>query len=149
MASKCKYRAWDKLDKVMLDVTAINFVDSKGVIHPEVLTIKYKENGKFYECIPQFVELMQSTGLNDMEGNEIFIGDILLWSNDVIILIKEKDELGFYDETIKSFDENIVYHDIRFYRSEDEAVILGNIFENPRMKNKTNWTKGKIKGLKE
>jgi len=127
---KPKFRAWDSLDEVMLTDITFDYV-------------KYPVSS-FTEF-----ELMQYTGLKDMEGNEIYIGDILLWSNDVIILIKAKDELGFYEETIKSFDENVVCHDIRFYRSEDEAIILGNIFENPRMKNKTNWTKTKIKKLVE
>ena len=90
------------------------------------------------------VIIMQWTGLFDKGRNEIYIGDILRWSDDAIIEIREKDELGFYYETVKSFDENVCMHDIRFYRSSEDAIVIGNILENPKMKNKSYWTKKKL-----
>ena len=82
-------------------------------------------------------ELMQFTGLKDKNGKEIYIGDILIWDKDeedeCTIIIKLKDELGIYYELLKQKDKNIVAFDIRFYRSEESAEIIGNKFENPEL----------------
>ena len=137
-----RYRAWMKSLKWMCEVTNISF-DSKFV--------DICQQGDTERCTEMSVEfdeikLMQSTGLKDKNGKEIFEGDILeiqgirmavkfgsykyleplnrgCQSFDVMY-----DGLGFY---VKTFN-TIALDDISPFEPETlkNSQIIGNIYEN-------------------
>ena len=124
-----KYRAWDKFDKVMRDVTLLdynhNFV---GYSYPVFMKST------------MHMELMQSTGLFDKNGKEIFEGDIVKrykspfhkakWEYQIETVLKEKASLLLGREFGKNF--GTIPFDSPFAKSELLEVI-GNIYENQEL----------------
>lgn len=121
-----KFRAWDKLNKEMLKVDCINWYLGEIVCYPEdtfVFSMKLEN-----------IELMQSTGLKDKNGKEIFEGDIVKplgfasWKG--IVRYCNKTGAFILDDHDNDFirDENV-------YLSQftDSFEILGNIYENTEL----------------
>ena len=129
MTKMPKFRAWDKFDKVMRDVTLLdynhNFV---GYSYPVFMKST------------MHMELMQSTGLFDKNGKEIFEGDIVKrykspfhkakWEYQIETVLKEKASLLLGREFGKNF--GTIPFDSPFARSELLEVI-GNIYENQEL----------------
>ena len=67
------FRAWDKETQTMLDVSLIDFKKS-------VLIGEHWEFGETNFINFDEIELMQSTGFRDELDEEIFEGDIILWT---------------------------------------------------------------------
>lgn len=125
-----KFRAWDKELQTMLDVSLIDF--KKGVLVGEHWKFGETNFMNFDE-----IDLMQSTGLFDRNGKEIFEGDVISTYTDNLV-IKRDNLLGFYvelDEERNHFAEtvDIEYLDL-FAKDFGAAVqIIGNIYENPEL----------------
>lgn len=131
-----RYRAWMKSLKWMCDVTNISF-DSKFVdICQQGDTERYTEMSVEFDEIT----LMQSTGLFDKNGKEIFDGDIVRTTR----FLGRADEIGGFYEYEKDYvgvvkvlegswviDTGIVA--VRLWSEIDESEVLGNIYENPEL----------------
>lgn len=133
-----KFRAWDVLAEKMIDeILMISFV-RKEIIGKfrngstsVPLKFEDKRNG-------EDVILMQSTGLRDKNGKEIFEGDIITDGHTLGIL-RNHQTLGFYmvDEKGKeNFLSDTV--DTEGFEEAKEFMknsieIIGNIYENPEL----------------
>ena len=116
-----KFRAWLKEDKEMVDVEEIHFYKGEFDFIGDAITWMCKGN----DCV-----LMQSTGLKDKNGKEIFEGDVVKLAKDVY------SEPAYYE---------IVRHRGGAYRLESkrygcelwlrhtDCEIAGNIYENPEL----------------
>ncbi|HAR4495822.1 TPA: hypothetical protein I1P88_002143 [Staphylococcus aureus] len=118
-----KFRAWDKLGKEMHKVSAIDF-SSKGarIIRLAVVQSNGKGDHKRWHSS---VELMQSTGFKDVNGVEIYEGDIVQDSYSGEVSFIEFKEGAFYI-TCSNVTELISEND-------DIIEIIGNIFENEEL----------------
>ena len=128
-----RYRAWHKTWKEMGKVTCIHFDDKQSVI-----SMFCEEEQASSALLDDEVILMQSTGLKDKNGQEIFEGDILT-DGDVISDIKYHQTLGFY--MIGKYGFSVPFGqgvDVEYF--EEFAVhvsktfeVIGNIYENPEI----------------
>lgn len=113
-----RYRAWDKEFKEMVQVDALVFDE-------QIIKATYKNGNIVKEDLKNYV-LMQSTGLTDKNGKEIFEGDIID-SYDVGLsgIIEFRPDLGAFVSTL------IEYHNFeRLCNVANSAQIIGNIWEN-------------------
>lgn len=134
-----KFRAWDKELQTMLDVSLIDL--KKGVLVGE-----HWEFGETNFMSFDEIELMQSTGLFDRNGKEIFEGDVVKryrspffkakWEYRIEIVIKEKASLLLGRGFDKRFGTRPF--DSPFTNSVLLEVI-GNIYENPEILEDKKW----------
>ena len=117
-----KFRAWDKETKTMNGMAEI-----------------YRNRNQEIELRPrdENIILMQSTGLKDKNGKEIFEGDIIRYNIDVVD-IKRHQTLGFYtvlDGREGFFGDGMSIDDFEEDAKEfsKTAEIIGNIYENPEL----------------
>lgn len=125
-----KYRAWHKTWEEMGKVKRIRFDDDGNVT-----TVLFKGKLLGVNAKIDEIELMQSTGLKDKNGKEIFEGDIITNGIDIVD-IKRHQTLGFYTifDGRESFFGNIISIE-RFNEDVEEFTqiteIIGNVYENP------------------
>ena len=138
-----KFRAWVKIGKRMFfsdDILAIDY-ENEEIVTQQV----YFENGlpddrDIYCYNPDEIELMQSTGLKDKNGKEIFEGDIVRTTR----FLGRADEIGGFYEYEKDYvgvvkvlegswviDTGSVA--VRLWSEIDESEVLGNIYEKPEL----------------
>lgn len=119
-----KFRVWDKDHKYMeyTDKNLIvSFGDNGNVDATDLSNIYSTCNGM------QNFELMQSTGLKDKNGTEIYEGDIVKNIYDEIYVVKWFDAAFYLEE---KYNGGFDYHELHF---EDNKKVIGNIYENPEL----------------
>jgi len=110
-----KFRAWEGWTK-----------DSMSMLYSE----KCNNLEHFFAYSERFENLMQFTGLKDINGFEIYEGDIMRMS-DFLYEIIWTDELGVAGFDIKRLNglENIFIPYVIFM----QGFVIGNIYENPEL----------------
>lgn len=122
-----RYRAWMKSLKWMCDVTNISF-DSKFVdICQQGDAERYTEMSVEFDEI----ELMQSTGLKDKNGKEVFIGDIVKCTRGCSHEIYLEKEYG--GTFIGGMPAIYLKGLLSGYAWTEDEEIIGNIYENPEL----------------
>ena len=125
-----KYRAWDKEFKEMVHVNALVFDE-------QVIKATYQNGSIVKEDVKNY-ELMQSTGLYDKNGKEIFEGDIIRTSAYGCIVgfgeytyFEDEDtqttEMGFYLSFLNVKPATYAPFDNYYW---DNCEVIGNIYEN-------------------
>ena len=116
------FRAWDKLNNEMYVVEQINFdcgeFESIGY---GITNLRGADK----------IELMQSTGLCDKEGTEVFEGDILhhqIQTEYTFIVKYDKDKGRWYGDGLsRTYRIDITKEFLPYYK------VIGNIYENPKL----------------
>lgn len=118
-----KFRAWDKEHKYM------EYTDKNLVVCFSDEGVEVTDHTTFsHSCTSmESFELMQSTGLKDKNGTEIYEGDIVKNIYDEIYVVKWFDA-GFHLE--EKYNGGFDYHELHF---EDNKKVIGNIYENPEL----------------
>ena len=117
-----KFRAWDKTYKKMYEVDEIHWDCGEFDFIGDAITFKRGADE---------VELMQSTGLFDKDGKEVFVGDVIKCTrgcpHEVYL---EKEYGGTYVGGMPAIYLKGIKEGYAWTGAEE---ILGNIYENPEM----------------
>lgn len=143
-----KFRAWLKEENEMIEVDTMNWFDDEFESIGDGVTFLREANK---------IELMQSTGLFDKNGKEIFEGDILKFndewedyccegyvdgsSNGINYVLIGSEMTYFIFEKTKYPDSSLFYYvneeHLTFQEvmenNELEFEVVGNIYENPEL----------------
>ncbi|MCD5183879.1 hypothetical protein IV471_01035 [Enterococcus gallinarum] len=130
-----KFRAWDKNTNDMVDVKTID-LEKDGSIG---CIVDYNGiNLDVSECV-----LMQSTGLKDKNGVEIFEGDVVRYTWDMLSDVnatekgkKVRKSKVFWSDWRASWavGKKSCNNDLfRYARNGNTVEVIGNIYENPEL----------------
>lgn len=130
-----KYRAWDIEFEKMVQVNTL-FLDE------QTLKVAYENGGVTKDDINYYV-LMQSTGLKDKNGKEIFEGDLITETGVFNSTVKygswiykedfgdKAKSVGFYLD--KSYEDCTWYENFNYDYISKKCEVVGNIYENKNM----------------
>jgi uncharacterized phage protein (TIGR01671 family) len=121
MKREIKFRAWNKTKKQMVETYA--YFDKQGILH-----------GVFTYPGSHYIPL-QYTGLKDMNGKEIYEGDVLTvtsksdykYITTIGLGWTDDDEYGWY--WLSNQGTKNIIRDI--YMVAERYEVIGNIYENP------------------
>ena len=128
-----KFRAWIKEENKMIEPSDILSISFKLCeMTPNYLYGFEKEKYDFYD-----LELMQSTGLHDKNGKEIFEGDVIAIEVDdtgtpINARVFQNSKIGVLMFHVFEDNEDVPMVELL----EDNSVafeIIGNIYENPEL----------------
>lgn len=122
-----KFRAWWIQDEVMTHIDTLEFLQGG---------IRVSDGCWHEKFLGDEVILMQSTGLKDKNGVEIFEGDIVKVTNHPFQ--KKEDSAGIEidgDYLIGWSDHNLTWlaGDLLLYQLKPYIEVIGNIYENPEL----------------
>lgn len=117
MKQEIKFRAWNKKDKVMVDVAAMNF-------GPSGFWSLIEDADDAELQLADSYELMQYTGLKDKNGREIYEGDVVKNEYGKVMEVQ-------YDPRSAAFGVGDYYFGT--IGSGKTLEVIGNIFDNPEL----------------
>ena len=113
-----KFRAWLKNENKMMEVRVIDWNNEVvDLFNPHI------------EIPLDKIELMQSTGLHDKNGKEIFEGDILDTIDGLLNgVVEYRIDLGMWTNSLLRYNNFE-----RLCNIANSREIIGNIYENPKL----------------
>lgn len=127
-----KFRAWDKRENTMRDVAVLHF--TKG---GKVNSIEYwKTPSELKSYHVRNLVLMQSTGLKNLNGVEIFEGDIVSVRNHPFQKTESSVGIeidGDYKVSWNEYDLTWCAGNLLLARIKPYVTVIGNIHENPEL----------------
>lgn len=128
-----RYRAWDKKNKCWTNYAIID----------NMQRFYDKHIGDWLYEDKDWLALMQSTGLKDKNGVEIYIGDIVRGVRpatcdeskivETIGIVKEDYCEVVIEDSKGTYDPFINYFVIIYQQGNAEIEVIGNIYENPEL----------------
>ncbi len=116
-----KYRMWNRITSQLHLVDGLYFDDKEA---------EYVDDDNVLRFVSfKNIELMQSTGLIDKNGKEIFEGDILGTKDGLLNgVVEYRSDLGMWTNSL------IRYNNFeRLCNVASDREIIGNIYENPEL----------------
>ena len=120
-----KFRAWDTTNKTMIYFDDYNNPEIIDVLGFPALVFRSNNRSRNIDNIGE-VELMQSTGLLDKNGVEIFEGDFFKNHKETFLVVFIKERACFF---AINKNETDYINALNFSKQE----IIGNKFTNPEL----------------
>lgn len=117
-----KFRVWDTVKKAMNEVQAVIYTDER--VYP-IYSKTIRRYIPFSDAI-----LMQSTGLFDKNGKEIFEGDVVEVFDSRYTVFYDSENASF---RLKPRDKRWNTDYMSNYAHEASFEIIGNIYQNPEL----------------
>lgn len=126
-----KFRVWDKNNEKMLNWKELDLTKELG---EDEITI-FEPTGQFAQPM-YFYETMQSTGLKDKNGVDIYEGDIVEFKYPYDKRIKTKGIIVWNDNKACfgiSMKETTEQYELYRITAENYLTVIGNKFQNPEL----------------
>lgn len=127
-----KFRVWHYELGRLMSVKCMFFQDSEI----EEFELNDALMNDYITAYPDEIELMQSTGLKDKNGKEIFEGDVVRMRNPrdrrqigmfQVVRVANSPMLGLLDQKLTTEIFNLYEHMRNYYE------VKGNVYENPEL----------------
>ena len=129
MSREIKFRAWDKKEKKMAQVDAMDWGADNNIVTAHLSFLEGELRKKVYpnKRLGDDVDFMQYTGLKDKNGKEIYEEDIVKIGNDGIA------QVSFIDGCWQTYEEDRIELCASLYGWISPLEVIGNIYENPEL----------------
>lgn len=121
-----RFRAWHNTWEEMCEVKRIRFDDEGNITTVLVKGEAFGSNAHLEE-----IELMQSTGLHDKNGKEVFVGDIIKCTRGCPHEVYLEKEYG--GKYIGGMPAVYLKGLLEGYAWTGDEKIIGNVYQNPEL----------------